>query len=185
MARYARQRDAMRWEERLLDLFDDLEQQAEGLALIGRDAEVAELSRAEYAQVDLADRLHASEERSVRFGVNGFGLIEARLARVGEGWCLLADGPTEWVVRTAAVRCGRALAPLGARSLPARPNGNGAPADGPPGTDVGVARRCGDPVSGGRAPSGRHIAARSARSGRRGLRGTRNRRRCRCDPHGG
>ncbi|HVH94435.1 MAG TPA: hypothetical protein VM688_05925 [Nocardioidaceae bacterium] len=110
----------MRWEERLLDLFDDLEQQAEGLALIGRDAEVAELSRAEYAQVDLADRLHASEGRSVRFGVNGFGLIEARLARVGEGWCLLADGPTEWLVRTPAIRSARGLSQHG-RTAMARP----------------------------------------------------------------
>src|SRR3954454_9697424 len=110
----------MRWEERLFDLFDDLEQQAEGLALIGRDAEVAELSRAEYAQVDFAARLHASAGRSVRFGVNGLGLIEARLARVGEGWCLLADGPTEWLVRTPAIRSARGLSQHG-RTAMARP----------------------------------------------------------------
>ena len=33
----------------MFDLFDDLEQQAEGLALTERDAAVAELGRAEYA----------------------------------------------------------------------------------------------------------------------------------------
>ena len=110
----------MRWEERLFDLFDDLEQQAEGLALIGRDAEVAELSRAEYAQVDLASRLHASTGRSVRFGVSGLGLVEARLARVGEGWCLLGNGSTEWLVRTAAIRSARGLSQHG-RTAMARP----------------------------------------------------------------
>ena len=41
-----RERAGMRWEERLLDLFDDLEQQADGLALAERDALVAEQSRA-------------------------------------------------------------------------------------------------------------------------------------------
>jgi hypothetical protein len=114
----------MRWEERLFDLFDDLEQQAEGLALIGRDAEVAELSRAEYAQVDLAARLHASVGRPVRLGVCGLGLVEARLAGVGEGWCLVANGQTEWLVRTAAIRSARGLSQRGraavARSVTAR-----------------------------------------------------------------
>jgi hypothetical protein len=110
----------MRWEERLFDLFDDLEQQAEGLALTGRDAEVAELTRAEYAQVDLAARLHASVGRSVRLGVSGLGPVEARLARVGEGWCLLANSATEWLIRTAAIRSARGLSQHG-RMEPARP----------------------------------------------------------------
>jgi hypothetical protein len=95
----------------LLGLFEDLEQQAEGLALADRDAEVAELSRAEYAQVTLADRLHASTQHTVRLEVDGVGAVAGGLVRVGTGWCLVAtDGdaapgrPQEWIVRLAAVR---------------------------------------------------------------------------------
>jgi hypothetical protein len=117
---YGDERDVMRWEERLLDLFDDLEQQAEGLALIGRDTEVAEQSRAEYARVDLAARLHASVGRSVRLDVRGLGGVEGRLARVGEGWCLLGDGAVEWLVRTAAVIAVRGVSQRG-RAVDARP----------------------------------------------------------------
>src|SRR4051794_10210086 len=100
----------MRWEERLLDLFDDLEQQAEGLALIGRDAEVAELSRAEYAQVDLADRLHASEGRSVRFGVNGSDSSRRDWpASVRAGACWQTVPPSGWSARRRSAR--RAVSP--------------------------------------------------------------------------
>ena len=56
----------MHWEERLLAVFDDLEQQAEGLALEARDAEVAELGRAEYAAVDVAARLHGAVASRLR-----------------------------------------------------------------------------------------------------------------------
>jgi hypothetical protein len=94
----------------LLGLFDDLEQQAEGLALVERDAEVAELGRAEYAQVTLTARLYASAGRSVTLGVTGLGLLAGTLARVGSGWCLVesaADGRQstvgEWVVPFSAV----------------------------------------------------------------------------------
>ena len=71
----------MRWEERLLDLFDDLEQQAEGLALAERDALVAEQSRSEYAAVALADRLHASVGTRLLLDVGGFGALDGRLVR--------------------------------------------------------------------------------------------------------
>src|SRR4051795_5031890 len=110
----------MRWEERLLDLFDDLEQQAEGLALAGRDAEVAEQARAEYARVDLDARLHASLGAGLRLWVPGLGPLDARLLQVGDGWCLLVDERTEWLVRTAAVASVRGLSPHG-RGLEARP----------------------------------------------------------------
>jgi hypothetical protein len=99
----------MRWEDRLTALFDDLEQQAEGLALAERDAEVAERSRAEYAGVDLAARLHASVERSVAVHVVGFGWLVAPLTRVGADWCLFVDGHQEWVVPFAAVSAARGL----------------------------------------------------------------------------
>lgn len=93
----------MHWEERLLALFDDLEQQAEGLALSARDAEVAELGRAEYAQVDLASRLHGSLGRRVGLAVTGVGRLDARLGRVGSDWCLAETATHEWLVRLDAV----------------------------------------------------------------------------------
>ena len=65
----------MRWEYQLGDLFDDLEQQAEGLALTERDALVAEQSRAEYAQVDLTARLHASRGTRLVLQVSGVGRL--------------------------------------------------------------------------------------------------------------
>ena len=53
-------RDRMGWEASMFALFDDLEQQAEGMHLADRDADVADLSLAEYARVNLAARLHAA-----------------------------------------------------------------------------------------------------------------------------
>lgn len=104
----------MTWERRLLDLFDDLEQRAEGLALEARDGEVAELGRAEYSLVDLAARLHASVGAVVRVQVLGAGSVAGRLARVGDGWCLVADEDSrpvrEWVVLLDAVVALRGLA---------------------------------------------------------------------------
>jgi len=107
----------MRWDERLGGLFDDLEQQADGLALTQRDAEVAELARAEYAQVDLEARLHASTGRWLVLDVEGPGVLEGTLSRVGAGWCLLGSGAQEWLVRLAATLSLRGLAD---RGVPAR-----------------------------------------------------------------
>lgn len=121
----------MRWEEMLLGLFEDLEQQAEGLALSERDIEVAELSRAEYTQVTLEDRLHASIQRRVTLGVAGVGTVMGVLVRAGTDWCLVTtlsearSQPTrEWVIRVDAVQraaglsdraLGEASRPLAAR----------------------------------------------------------------------
>ena len=114
----------MRWDERLAGLFDDLEQQAEGLALVDRDAEVAEALRAEYSQVDLASRLFASLGAHLRFTVAGVGAVEGVLRRAGEGWCLLDLATAEWVVRLPAVTAMRGLVDGGvvptARPLTAR-----------------------------------------------------------------
>ncbi len=110
----------MRWEERLLDLFDDLEQQAEGLALVERDALVAEQSRSEYAAVALADRLHASVGSRLLLDLGGCGALDGRLVRAGDGWCLLDAEGAEWVVVTAAVRAVRGLVDAG-RAPEARP----------------------------------------------------------------
>lgn len=96
----------------LLDLFEDLEQQAEGLHLLERDAEVAERGRAEYAHVDLASRLHASVGLRVSLCVAGLGALEGDLVRVGADWCLLEVAEDrEWVVPMAAVQRARGLSP--------------------------------------------------------------------------
>lgn len=102
----------MRWDRSLLDLFEDLEQQAQGLHLLERDAEVADRSRAEYAQVELVSRLHASVGGRVVLGLAGVGIVDGLLARVGADWCLVQTGKErEWVVRVAAVRRARGLSP--------------------------------------------------------------------------
>jgi hypothetical protein len=73
----------------LLALFDDLEQQAEGLALARRDEEVVDRLRDEYAEVDLLSRLHAGAGREVVLALQGVGDLRGVLARVGADWCLL------------------------------------------------------------------------------------------------
>ncbi len=93
----------MHWDARLLALFDDLEQQAEGLALSARDADATELGRSEYARVGLADRLHGSVGRRLELSVAGVGRLRATLLRPGLDWCLVTDGTHEWLVRTAAL----------------------------------------------------------------------------------
>lgn len=116
----------MTWEERLLDLFEDLEQQAEGAALAARDAEVAELARAEYSEVDLDSRWHASAGREVHVSAAHGLVVRGRVARVGDGWCLIAqrtDGAgehREWVLTLGAVVAARGLSPQ-ARTAPLRP----------------------------------------------------------------
>jgi hypothetical protein len=100
------------WAGRLVDLFEDLEQQAAGLALQARDAEVAELGRAQYAEVDLLGRLHATLGRSVRLELRGAGRVTGRLLRVGRGWVLVApEVPPgqEWLVNLEATLEARGL----------------------------------------------------------------------------
>lgn len=104
-----RQRSGMRWDERLGGLSDDPEQRAEGLALVERDAEVAEQSRAEYAQVDLAGRALASTGCRLLVVVAGVGAVDAVLTRAGAGWWLLDDGRQEWLVAVPAVGSVRGL----------------------------------------------------------------------------
>ncbi len=112
----------MTWEQRLLDLFEDLEQQAEGVALSARDAEVAELARAEYSEVDLESRWHASVGQVVEVsGAHGLA-VRGRVARVGCDWCLLAmegepsvadqaERTAECVLALSAVVAARGLSP--------------------------------------------------------------------------
>ena len=102
----------VRWEERLLEVFDDLEQEAEGLALQARDAVAAERARELYSEVDLASRLHGSVGAVVELLVPGAGPVQGRLVRAGRDWCLVADGATghEWVVNLSGLLCVRGLA---------------------------------------------------------------------------
>jgi hypothetical protein len=113
----------MRWDERLQALFDDLEQQAAGLSLTERDAEVAELRRAEYAAVDLAARLRACVGARLQVDVLGVGPVEGELHRVGDGWVLIGAAQ-DWVVATAALGSVRGLpdrlAPVGPQPVQGR-----------------------------------------------------------------
>jgi hypothetical protein len=113
----------------LLALFDDLEQQAEGLALTQRDDEILDRLRDEYAEVDLLARLHASTGREVVVGVVGAEAVAGSLARVGSDWCLLENSgwgaaPVETLVHLPLVTSIRGLAgeaqPAAARSVLAR-----------------------------------------------------------------
>ncbi|QIK65594.1 hypothetical protein G7072_03915 [Nocardioides sp. HDW12B] len=117
----------------LFALFDDLEQQAEGLELERRDAEVADRLRDEYAEIDLAARLHASVGAVVELTVPGPGAsgastggerVRGTLVRVGAGWLLLAVDGRELLVRADALVVARGLSeealPVGARSVLSR-----------------------------------------------------------------
>ncbi len=107
----------MSWERRLLDLFEDLEQQAEGAALAARDAEVAELARAEYSEIDLAARCHASVGADVELTGPAGLVVRGRVARAGAGWCLLVSGSgarsvvQEWLFVLTGLVSARGLSP--------------------------------------------------------------------------
>ena len=96
----------MGWDERLFDLLDDLEGQAEALYAADRDAELADRSRAEYAAVTLAGRLMASVGRHVLLDVDGTGVVRGELrravSRLGLGSALrrLAEEGAACVVAT-------------------------------------------------------------------------------------
>jgi hypothetical protein len=101
------------WERMVLDVLEDLEQQADGQARVQRDAEVAELARAEYAEVSLESRLHAAVGYELEVTLRGLGRLRGRVARVGDGWLLMERPPGAELV---------ALVPalVGVRGLPAR-----------------------------------------------------------------
>ena len=105
----------MGWDERLFDLLDDLEGQAEALYAAERDAELADRSRAEYASVTLESRLMASTGRQVILDVAGAGRVSGELRRVGSGWCLVTGHGRDSLVPTAAVE---GVTGLSDRALP-------------------------------------------------------------------
>ena len=88
----------MRWERSVLALIDDLEQQAEGLHLQERDLEVADRTRAEYAHVAIASRLHALVGRPVRLRLLGGITLAGTVTRTGADWLLVEDatGRAQW-----------------------------------------------------------------------------------------
>jgi hypothetical protein len=101
----------MSWEESMFAVFDDLEQQAAGLHLVERDAEVAEMSLAEYSRVSLAERLHASLGHDLRVRLAGGHQLTGRLARSGADWLLLVEHGVEWIVRCEGVTALAGLSP--------------------------------------------------------------------------
>jgi hypothetical protein len=102
-------------------MLDDLEMQAEGLHLAERAIEVDELRSAQYAEVELVARLHASIGAAVRVGTTDGLQLHGRLAGAGADWLLVDDGHgSAWFVRVAEVAV---VSGLGSRSVPdeARP----------------------------------------------------------------
>jgi len=101
----------MRWPDRdderpdpVLGMLDDLELQAEGLHLAERAVEVDELSTAQYAEVELVARLHASVGSTVRVGMSHGTELHGRLADAGADWILVDGGPGRaWFVHLTEV----------------------------------------------------------------------------------
>ncbi len=95
----------MSWEESMFAVFDDLEQQASGLHLAERDAEVADLTVAEYSRISLASRVHASVGQDLRVR-----LLGGRVSAAGwRGWgrtgsCWSTAPPSGWCVTRASPR---------------------------------------------------------------------------------
>ena len=99
------------WEQRLLTLFDDLEQQAAAAYGAEREAEVADRARSEYAAVTLAARLMAARGTRLALAVQGVGAVSGELQRVAADWCLLGGGGQDWIIRLPAVASVRGLPP--------------------------------------------------------------------------
>lgn len=79
----------MRWQQ----LFEDLAARQAALELREREAEIAEHTRAERGQVELAQRLVAALGSPLRVRVRGVGRVEAVLTDVGSDWVLLEAPP--------------------------------------------------------------------------------------------
>jgi hypothetical protein len=108
--------------ERLGRLFEDLEQQAAGMHLAERDAELADRARGEYAGVAFASRIHASLAREVALTLVDGHVAEGTLTQAGTDWCSVVtpEGHAVWLVRLGAVAAAYGLS---SRAVPeaARP----------------------------------------------------------------
>lgn len=89
----------VRWDA----LFADMELQAEALRADVRDAQVAELTRAERASVHLVDRLRSGVGAPVDLLVRTGGRVRGVLLDVAAGWVLVEDGPREHLVPVAGL----------------------------------------------------------------------------------
>lgn len=88
----------MRWS----DLFDDLEGHGAALERAERDAEVADRTRTEVAQLTLLNRLRSNVGRPVSLRLSGAVAVVGTLERMGANWLLLTT-PNEVMVPVAAV----------------------------------------------------------------------------------
>jgi hypothetical protein len=103
-------------------LFEDLEQQAAGMQLAERDAELVDRARDEYAAVSFSSRVHASLGRQIALTLVDGMVVEGTLAEAGVDWCRVSV-PTpqrSCLVRVAAVASASGMS---ARAVPeaARP----------------------------------------------------------------
>jgi hypothetical protein len=107
-------------------IFEDLEQQAEGMHLAERDAELADRARSEYAAVELSSRIHASTGHEVVVTLLDGSTVEGTLTQAGVDWCTVVPGARRlvWLVRLAAVATVQGLSsravPAATRPAPAR-----------------------------------------------------------------
>lgn len=90
--------NAMRWQ----DLFADLDGQADALEKAELDAEVADRTRAEVAQVALLNRIRAQAGQRIAVTISGAISLSGRLVQVGADWLLLT-APDETVVPASAI----------------------------------------------------------------------------------
>jgi hypothetical protein len=95
----------MRWE----DLFADLERQWEALAEGDRRVEIAERTRAELAQVGLAERLRGAEGRLVRVRTREAQEVEGEVCCVGADFLLLTTARQESVLPLTAITAATGL----------------------------------------------------------------------------
>ncbi|HSE09425.1 MAG TPA: hypothetical protein VLB29_12230 [Nocardioidaceae bacterium] len=86
-------------------LFEDLEQQAAGIHLAERDAELLDRARGEYATVSFASRIHASLGHEVVLTLLDGDTVRGVVGAAGLDWCAI-DVPGQrwrWLVRLQAV----------------------------------------------------------------------------------
>lgn len=89
----------VRWDA----LFADMELQAQALEADARDAQVAELTRAERASVHLVDRLRSGVGAPVELLVRSGGRVGGVVLDVAAGWVLVEDGRREHLVPVAGL----------------------------------------------------------------------------------
>lgn len=103
--------ERMRWEA----LFADLEAQLDASGAADLAAEIADLTRAERATVELVDRLRAAQGGHVTVVVAGGDTVAGELLEVAAHWVLVGEGTRRALVPLGAVA---AVGGLPARSAP-------------------------------------------------------------------